>query len=52
MKDYAKLDTCVTVVDAHNFFKFFKTEESLTEKFPQEKPAEEDERTVTELMID
>lgn len=38
LKNYSKLDTCVTVVDAHNFFTFFNTEESLVEKFPEEKP--------------
>ncbi|EAR87203.2 cobalamin synthesis protein P47K (macronuclear) [Tetrahymena thermophila SB210] len=52
LKDYAQLDTCVTVVDAANFFNYFNTDESLTEKFAVEKPSEMDERTVTELMVD
>lgn len=52
MKNYATLDCCVTVVDSYNFFTFFNTEKSLTERFPEENPAAEDERTVTELMVD
>lgn len=52
LKDIARIDTCVTVADACNFFDHFNTAEILTEKFMSEKPAETDERTVTELMID
>lgn len=46
----AKLDTCVTVVDASNFFNYFNTSESVTEKFKD--VDQMDERTITELMID
>lgn len=46
----AKLDTCVTVVDASNFFQHFNTDEVVFDRY---KDANEgDERTVTELMID
>merc|ERR1711939_1206061 len=46
----AKLDTCVTVVDASNFFNFFNTPESVTDKYKD--ADEKDQRTITELMID
>jgi len=46
----ARLDTCVTVVDASNFFRHFNTGESVCDKY---KDADKgDERTITELMID
>merc|ERR1712054_237365 len=46
----AKLDTCVTVIDASNFFNFFNTPESVTDKYAD--ADEKDQRTITELMID
>jgi len=46
----AKLDTCVTVIDASNFFSFFNTPESVTDKYKD--ADEKDQRTITELMID
>ncbi len=52
MREIARLDCCVTVVDAANFESYFYTSESLIEKFPDEKLPELDERTVSELMID
>jgi G3E family GTPase len=46
----AKLDTCVTVVDASNFFRHFNTGESVVERYND--ADKEDDRTITELMID
>ena len=46
----AKLDTCVTVVDALQFFRFFNTADIVTDKY---KDADENDiRTITECMID
>merc|ERR1712151_752018 len=46
----AKLDTCVTVVDASNFFRHFNTGETVCDRY---KDADKrDERTITELMVD
>merc|ERR1711912_153996 len=45
----AKLDTCVTVVDASNFFRHFNTADYIGDKFEADKA---DERTITELMVD
>ena len=47
----ARLDTCVTVVDCLNFFSAFETIESLGDRYG-ENVNEEDERTVTDLMVD
>merc|ERR1712178_362726 len=46
----AKLDTCVTVVDASNFFRHFNTGETVTDRYKDADKA--DERTITELMVD
>merc|ERR1712072_1398309 len=46
----AKLDTCVTVIDASNFRTYFNTPESVTDKYKD--ADEKDQRTITELMID
>lgn len=46
----AKLDTCVTVVDASNFFRHFNTGESVVDRYND--ADKEDDRTITELMID
>jgi len=45
----AKLDTCVTVVDASNFFRHFNTADYIGDKFEADA---RDERTITELMVD
>jgi len=45
----AKLDTCVTVVDASNFFRYFNTADYIGDVFEVE---EREERTITELMVD
>merc|ERR1711976_510561 len=46
----AKLDTCVTVVDASNFFNYFNTPDSVVDRYKD--VDQNDERTITELMID
>jgi len=46
----AKLDTCVTVCDASNFFQHFNTADSVMDRYKD--ADEKDERTITELMID
>ena len=48
--DIARLDTMVTVVDAANFLKDFNAAEALQDR--GESLGEEDERTVTDLLID
>ena len=48
--DVARLDTMVTVVDAANFLKDFNAAEALQDR--GESLGEEDERTVTDLLID
>jgi len=44
------LDTCVTVVDASNFFRHFNTGETVCDRYKD--ADEKDERTITELMVD
>merc|ERR1711976_1104443 len=44
----ARLDTCVTVIDASNFRTYFNTPESVTDKYAD--ADEKDQRTITELM--
>ena len=46
----SRLDTMVTVVDAANFFKDYKAADGLKER--GESLGEDDERTVTDLLID
>jgi len=46
----AKLDTCVTVVDASNFFRHFNTGETVVDRYKD--ADKDDDRTITELMID
>ena len=48
--DVARLDTMVTVVDAANFLKDFNAAEALQDR--GESLGEQDERTVTDLLID
>jgi G3E family GTPase len=50
LRDVARLDTCVTVVDAFNFFATFNTAECVSDQYPES--SAEDERTLTELMCD
>lgn len=48
----AKLDTCVTVIDACNFMACFETADLVSDRFGEEGVEEEDERTITDLMVD
>lgn len=48
----AKLDTLITVVDAFNFFLNFSTTDFITDRWGKEGVDPEDERTVTDLMVD
>ncbi|KAI9145889.1 CobW/HypB/UreG, nucleotide-binding domain-containing protein [Paraphysoderma sedebokerense] len=50
LSEIARLDTCVTVVDAYNFFNTFKTTEFLQDRYKS--VDETDERTISDLMID
>lgn len=52
LNSIAKIDTTVTVVDAFRLFEEFETIELLHERFASEVETPEDERTVTDLMID
>jgi G3E family GTPase len=53
LKDIAELDTCVTVVDAGNFFQVFEDHRMLAqiEEHKNELP-EQDTRTLTDLLVD
>ncbi|OAP60388.1 hypothetical protein AYL99_05390 [Fonsecaea erecta] len=48
----ARLDTLITMVDAFNFFNNFSTTDFITERWGDKDIAPEDERTVTDLMVD
>ena len=50
LSDFARLDTMVTVVDAKNFLKDYQQSKSLKSK--QMQASEEDERTITDLLVD
>lgn len=50
LSEYAKLDTMVTVVDASTFLDNFNTKETLADR--DEQAGEEDERTITHLLVD
>ncbi|MEM8962245.1 MAG: zinc metallochaperone GTPase ZigA [Acidobacteriota bacterium] len=50
LADISRLDTMVTVVDAASFLRDYNEAEALTER--GESLGEEDERTVTDLLID
>lgn len=52
MNKIARLDTTVTVLDGFRFFEEFETIELLCERFESEVETPEDERTVSDLMID
>lgn len=46
-----KLDTCVTVIDSHNFMSDFETTDFLINRFG-DSGQNEQERTITDLMVD
>jgi G3E family GTPase len=48
--DYARLDTMVTVVDAHNFLRDYRSADDLSERLDDVDEA--DERTIAELLVD
>ncbi|MDX2140784.1 MAG: zinc metallochaperone GTPase ZigA [Chloroflexota bacterium] len=48
--DYARLDTMVTVVDAHNFLRDYRSADDLSEWLDDVDAA--DERTIAELLVD
>lgn len=50
LSQVAKLDTMVTVVDAYNFLREYANAQSLSER--GESLGEEDERTITDLLIE
>ncbi|OAL34127.1 hypothetical protein AYO20_06582 [Fonsecaea nubica] len=52
LQNIAKLDTLVTIVDAFNFFHNFSTTEFITDRWGKEGVDPEDERTITDLMVD
>lgn len=52
LNSIAKIDTTLTVIDAFRFFEEFETIELLHQRFASEVETPEDERTVTDLMID
>ncbi len=51
LKKLARLDTCVTVVDAASFFDTFQDARALSEQFGDEVDPE-DERNIVDLMVD
>ena len=48
----ARLDTTVTVIDAFNLLSNFDTTEFLSDRYGREKIVPEDERTISDLMVD
>jgi G3E family GTPase len=52
LQKLAKLDTTVTVIDAFNVFSNFHTAEFLSDRYGSEEIAPEDERTISDLMVD
>jgi G3E family GTPase len=50
LSDFARLDTMVTVVDGKNFLTDYKASRSLKSRKLQ--ASEEDERTITDLLVD
>lgn len=50
IEKFAKLDTCVTVIDAFTMFNDFHTDQLLSARRDDVTP--EDERTVSDLMVD
>ncbi|GAM41143.1 cobalamin synthesis protein [Talaromyces pinophilus] len=52
LQKLAKLDTTVTVIDAFNLFSNFHTAEFLSDRYGSDEIAPEDERTISDLMVD
>jgi G3E family GTPase len=50
IEKFAKLDTCVTVIDAFTIYNDFHTDQLLSARRDDVVP--EDERTVSDLMVD
>ncbi|KAF7720121.1 Uncharacterized protein PECH_001165 [Penicillium ucsense] len=48
----ARLDTTVTVIDAFNFLSNFDTAEFLSDRYGRDEIIPEDERTISDLMVD
>ncbi|RFU25592.1 hypothetical protein B7463_g10758, partial [Scytalidium lignicola] len=48
----ARLDTTVTVIDAFNFFTNFSTADFLTDRWGKDAVTAEDERTISDLLVD
>ncbi|KAJ5998072.1 hypothetical protein N7499_005548 [Penicillium canescens] len=48
----ARLDTTVTVIDAFNLLSNFDTTEFLSDRYGKEEIVPEDERTISDLMVD
>ncbi|CAO1635335.1 unnamed protein product [Parajaminaea phylloscopi] len=48
----SRLDTCVTVVDAANIFADFDTADFLVDRNKKEDVPEEDDRNISDLMVD
>lgn len=48
----AKLDTLVTVIDAFNFLDNFSTTEFISDRWGKNEIDPEDERSITDLMVD
>ncbi|KAJ5204997.1 uncharacterized protein N7498_005876 [Penicillium cinerascens] len=48
----ARLDTTVTVIDAFNLLSNFDTVEFLSDRYGKEEIVPEDERTISDLMVD
>ncbi|KAI5291186.1 hypothetical protein KEM54_005970 [Ascosphaera aggregata] len=52
LHNVARLDTCVTVIDAFNLLDNFDTTDFLSDRFGREGIVPEDERTISDLMTD
>lgn len=52
LQTLARLDTCVTVVDAASFFDTFDDTRQLSEQFTREEIAPDDERNIVDLLVD
>ena len=50
MADFARIDTCVTVIESRHFLKDFNTKEQLKDRKWEAK--EGDERNITDLLTD
>ncbi|KIV91565.1 hypothetical protein PV10_06090 [Exophiala mesophila] len=52
LQKLVRLDTLVTMIDSFNFFHNFSTTDFITDRWGKEGVDPEDERTVTDLMVD